>query len=90
MAKAEEATPPRALAPTLEDEEANPPRTAASTATRVLHVFGSTSSDYYYGVSRYYKKNAWEKLVAKAPESFCGRYEHVLLQGHPDSGNDHN
>ena len=61
-AKAEEATPPRALTPSLEDKEVTPPRTSALTATHVLHVFGLTSSEYYYGVSRYYMRNAWENL----------------------------
>lgn len=60
------------------------PKRARTAPTRVLHVFGSTSSEYYHGVSRYYMKNAWENLVAKAPESFRDGYEHVILQGHPE------
>merc|ERR1719421_2213089 len=61
-----------------------PPSTEAQSqdATRVLHVFGSFSSEYYEGVSTYYAKSAYDNLVTgqHAPKG----YEHLFMRGHPD------
>jgi D-alanine-D-alanine ligase len=46
----------------------------------VLHMFGSTSSEYYEGVSTYYVKTAVSNLDAPLQES----YSHRFLRGHPD------
>lgn len=73
---------PAPAAASSDDEDAT--TTTPTRKTRVLHVFGSTSSEYYYGVSRYYVKSAWENLVVKAPKADRSKYDHVLMQGHPN------
>ena len=77
-------SPAPAAAASSDDEDSPSPRTTAARPMRVLHIFGSTTSEYYYGVSRYYVKSAWENLVVKAPEASRSQYQHMLLQSHPN------
>ena len=50
----------------------------------IIHFFGSTSDEFYNGVSLYFARGAFENLIARESSPVSKAYNHVFVQCHPD------